>query len=68
MMERKMKDGNRRSLYVYLTSYGKELAESVEQGFLHIEGQAFSGIPKTEQERFMKVFQKIQENMSGMEE
>lgn len=68
MVERRMKDGNRRSLYVFLTSYGKELAESVKQGFLHIEEQAFSGISKAEQETFLKLFQKITENMNSMEE
>ena len=37
LIERKMLHGNRRSLYVFLTPYGKEMWQHVEQAFAQIE-------------------------------
>ena len=68
MVIRKQKNGNRRSLYVYLTSYGKKLANRVDDGFLKIEQQAFTGISDTDIEIFMDVFSKIKRNLKRKEE
>ena len=43
MIRRQMKNGNRRSLYVFLTDYGRELAGFVEQEFARAEQAVFSG-------------------------
>lgn len=67
MIERRMKDGNRRSLYVFLTEYGKELQTIVEENFLLIETQAFQGISDAEREQFMNTFLKIYENLATKE-
>lgn len=64
MIERKQKNGNRRSLYVYLTPYGKELANKVEEVFSKIESVAFSGISDLDIKHFMEVFLKIKENLT----
>ena len=50
MVRRQMKNGNRRSLYVFLTDYGRELAGFVEQEFARAEQAVFSGFSEEEQE------------------
>lgn len=67
IIERRMLNGNRRTYYIFMTDEGKELQQAVEQAFLEIEGQAFDGISKEEQEQFMNVFEKIYENLQGRE-
>lgn len=64
MIERKMMNGNRRSLYVFLTDFGRELLDKVEQEFSEIEETVFAGITEEEQSRFMDTFLKIYENLS----
>lgn len=68
MIERKMINGNRRSLYVYLTEYGRELALKVDNAFKEIESNAFAGISEEEIKQFMKIFLKIEGNLLGREE
>lgn len=63
MVERRMENGNRRTLYVYLTEYGRELGEKVQECFVEIEEKCFSGIEAEEKDRFMDVFRKIYENL-----
>lgn len=64
MIERKMLNGNRRSLYVFLTEKGEQLQEIVEKEFVFLEEKAFEGISEEEREIFMGLFYKIYENLS----
>lgn len=63
MVERRMEHGNRRTLYVYLTEYGQELGEKVQECFVEIERKCFSGIEDEEKIQFMETFRKIYENL-----
>ena len=65
MIERKMLNSNRRSLYVFLTDFGKELCDTVEQEFRNIEEIAFAGITEEEQQKFMDTFIKIYGNLTS---
>ena len=65
MIERKMLNGNRRSLYVFLTDFGKELCDTVEQEFRNIEEIAFAGITEEERQNFMDTFVKIYGNLTS---
>lgn len=62
MIERKMLNGNRRSLYVFLTEKGQKLQKIVEKEFALLEEKAFDGISEDEKEIFMNVFLKIYDN------
>lgn len=64
MIERKMLNGNRRSLYVFLTEKGEQLQKIVEKEFDSLEEIAFDGISEEEKENFMDVFSKIYENIN----
>lgn len=68
MLERRMKDGNRRSLYVYLTPYGKTLAEQVVQSFAELEEKAFCGIPEEKREELMQLFSLVNQNLQREEQ
>ena len=65
MIERKMLNGNRRSLYVFLTDFGKELCDTVEQEFRNIEEIVFAGITEEERQKFMDTFVKIYGNLTS---
>ncbi|MDE5597493.1 MAG: MarR family transcriptional regulator [Lachnospiraceae bacterium] len=65
MIERKMLNGNRRSLYVFLTDFGKELCATVEQEFRNIEEIVFAGITEEERQKFMDTFVKIYGNLTS---
>lgn len=66
MIERKMLNGNRRSLYVFLTEKGERLQKIVEKEFDFLETKAFEGISKEEKIFFMDVFLKIYNNINTM--
>lgn len=63
MIERKMLNGNRRSLYVFLTEKGSELRQAVAKEFEVLEEEAFQGISEEEKTRFMKTFFRIYDNL-----
>lgn len=65
LIERRTENGNRRSLYVYLTEKGRANAARIEEAFAALESAAFKGIPETEREAFMAVFCRIYENLNG---
>lgn len=67
IIERRMLNGNRRSNYVFLTDYGKELMADVEKGFYEIESEIFQNISHEEYESFMRTFKKIYNNLKGPE-
>ena len=51
LVERRTLNGNRRSLYVFLTEKGKEQVELVTEAFSAMEEEAFRGMSETEYER-----------------
>lgn len=68
MVERRMLNGNRRSLYVFLTKKGEELLNIVTEGFQSIEDDAFRGISSEDKEQFMQIFSRIYQNMATKED
>jgi DNA-binding MarR family transcriptional regulator len=64
MIERRMLHGNRRSFYVFLTPYGKEMWQRVDQAFARIEQEIWQDISADEQEHFMKTFHQIYNNLA----
>ena len=62
LVERRMLNGNRRSLYVFLTEKGKKQLALVTETFSEMEEKAFRGISESEREAFMNVFLRIYEN------
>lgn len=67
LVERRMKNENYRSSYVYLTELGREKAKKVTEIFLETEKEVFQGIDKNEREQFMNIFYKICCNMTDTE-
>ena len=68
LIKRQTKDGNKRSLYVYLTDEGKRLQEIVNDTFEKVENEILGGISKSEKEQFINTFFKICNNMTNTEE
>lgn len=64
MIERRMLNGNRRSLHVFLTPSGREDQKAVESAFSALEEEIFQGISEQERDIFLDVFRKIYENLS----
>lgn len=62
LIERRMQNGNRRSLFVFLTEKGKEQAQAVRKAFHEIEETAFRGLEEEERNAFLQTFQKIYQN------
>ena len=65
LVERRMLNGNRRSLYVFLTGKGKEQLKLVTEAFSEMEEEAFRGISETERELFMDLMLRVYENISS---
>lgn len=63
LIERRMLNGNRRSLHIFLTPKGREYQQLIEQQFIEIENKAFANIPDSEQEQFMETLIKISKNL-----
>jgi len=63
LIERRMENGNRRSLNVYLTKEGKNMQRKVEKVFEKLEAAAFQGFSEQEKEEFMRQFMMIHENI-----
>ncbi len=63
LITRKMRNGNRRSLYVYLTEKGKKTADYVQTEFCALEQKALMGFCKEEQELFTQFLLRIHENI-----
>ena len=66
MIERRMLNGNRRSLHVFLTEKGRKLQKEVEDAFQALEREAFRGMEREEISRFMELFFTIYENLQRM--
>ena len=65
LVERHMLNGNRRSLYVFLTEKGKEQHKLVTEAFSAMEEKAFQNISETERATFMRLMHRIYENISS---
>lgn len=63
LVERKMPDGNRRSLCVFLTEKGWEYAEQLEQEFDIIEKAALTNFSTTDKKQLNELLSKVYENM-----
>lgn len=66
-IERRYKEKNRRSSYVYLTAKGREYAQKTVNIFSSIEEEIFAGISKEEQTQFVTTLVKICSNMTDLE-
>ncbi len=68
LIERRMLNGNRRTLHVFLTEQGKSSRDLVKTAFSCIEDQDVSGISPEEYDAFMKTCRKIYENLMKPEQ
>ena len=68
LIMRKNPNGNRRSLYVYLTEKGELLAEQTEKYFEEIERKALNGFDENEIDTLISLLIRINNNMHGNEE
>lgn len=64
---RKMRDGNRRSLYVFLTEKGSELAERIAAEFEKIEKSAMEGFSDKEKESLITLLSRVYRNICNNE-
>lgn len=67
LIERRMLNGNRRTLHIFLTEQGKQSQKLVEAVFQGIETQAVCGIATEEYDAFMKTCRKVYENLMASE-
>ncbi len=63
LIERRMLNGNRRSLHVFITHKGREYLPVMESAFAELESRAFQGISKKDRDSFMETFARIYENL-----
>ena len=65
LVERRTLNGNRRSLYVFLTEKGKQQVALVTEAFSSMEEEAFRGMSETECEILMRLMHQVYENISS---
>lgn len=63
MIERRMLNGNRRSFYIFMTPFGKELQEEVSNSFTMLEEEAFRNIPEEKKEELIDLLLTIHNNL-----
>ena len=63
LIERRMLNGNRRTFHIFMTEAGKKSQGLVDAAFQEIEETALEGISREELEKFMKVSEKIFDNL-----
>lgn len=63
LIVRKTRDGNRRSLYVFLTEKGSELAERIAVEFEKIEKSAMDGFSDQEKESLIMLLSRMHRNI-----
>lgn len=64
LIERKQLNGNRRSLYVFLTEKGKKYADRIEKEFDKIEEKALQGFNEEEKKILNSFMLKIDKNIT----
>lgn len=68
LVTRACRDGNRRSLFVTMTDYGRTLAREVEETFALVDGRAVEGLTAGEQETFLALLAKVNRNLEDLTE
>ena len=68
LIERRKKDGNRRSYYIYLTEKGRNCQIRVAEEFQKLEEKAMRNIPKGDQQLFQKIFLQMYHNLEKGED
>lgn len=63
MIERRMLNGNRRSFYIFMTPFGKDLQEEVANSFTMLEEEAFRNIPEEKKEELIDLLLTIHNNL-----
>ena len=63
LIKRETKNGNRRSLYVSMTEYGKEMAENVEDTFSFVDQRVVKGMSQKEINEFMRLLEIANNNL-----
>ncbi len=63
MIERRMEFNNRRSRHIYLSDYGRMLADLVVDRFYEVEEMAFTSIPPEDRAAFERISGEIIENL-----
>jgi DNA-binding MarR family transcriptional regulator len=63
LIERRNEPGNRRNLYVFLTSKGRAAQRCVARVHILIEGECFAGFSDTEKEQAALFLQRISDNL-----
>lgn len=67
LIERRRRDGNRRSIYIYLTDDGKRAAAAMERVFAAAEDRALCGLTADERAKICSCLNKIYANIAGTE-
>ena len=68
LIERRILNGNRRSLYVFMTDKGRELAQEVEDRFGETERSAFKGFDEREAELLLGLLKRVNNNLGNIME
>ena len=68
LIERRKKDGNRRSYYIYMTEKGRNCQIRVAEEFQKLEEKAMRNIPKEDQQLFQKIFLQMYHNLEKGED
>ena len=68
LVERSGRDGNRRSLFVTMTPYGKTLAGEVEDTFAFVDCRAVEGLSEREQQEFLRLLGIVNCNLEYLTE
>ena len=63
MIERRFQGGNRKTRYLYLTDFGKEMADRVIACFYEVESMAFNGFTEEEIKTIRELSEKIANNL-----
>ena len=63
MIERRFQGGNRKTRYLYLTDFGKEMADRVITCFYEVENMAFNGFTEEEIKTIRELSERIANNL-----
>lgn len=66
LIERRMLNGNRRTLHVFMTEEGKKKQQLVEQTFSEVEKQILADISQQDYEQFMQICYRMYCNLNSM--
>lgn len=66
LVERRRRNGNKRTYYIYLTDKGKDMCRIIDSAFTAINEKLFSDMPPEDVAVFMDVFGKIYAQLADM--